>query len=224
MEIEDLEANDRVISFKQNLAIQELVDELRNKDTDPMKFRKGLTNLGLFMGYEISKTFDYEVIDIQTPVCPTRGIRILDKDNVVLINILRAAIPFIEGFYKVFPKARTGIISAWRGPAPESKIAVEYVKVPKTTKEDIIMIGDPMLATGHTISRIIDEVKNRGEFKRIMVVSVVSAPEGIREILAKHKDVEIITAVIDEKLNQMNYIIPGLGDAGDRCFGEPDKK
>ena len=66
------------------------------------------------MGYEISKTFDYEVIDIQTPVCPTRGIRILDKDNVVLINILRAAIPFIEGFYKVFPKARTGIISAWR--------------------------------------------------------------------------------------------------------------
>ncbi len=81
-----------------------------------------------------------------------------------------------------------------------------------------------MLATGHTISRIIDEVKSRGEFKRIIVVAVVSAPEGIREILAKHKDVEIVTAVIDEKLNQMNYIIPGLGDAGDRCFGEPDKR
>ncbi len=96
--------------------------------------------------------------------------------------------------------------------------------MPKTTKDDIIMIGDPMLATGHTISRIIDEVKSRGDFKRIIVVAVISAPEGIREILAKHKDVEVVTAVIDEKLNEKNYIVPGLGDAGDRCFGEPIKK
>ncbi len=224
MGIEDLEKNDRVISFKQNLAIQELVDELRDKNTDPIKFRKGLNKLGRYMGYELSKTFDYKVIDIDTPVCPTKGVRISDKDNLVMINILRAAIPFIEGFYKVFPKARAGIISAWRGPAPESRISVEYVKVPKTTKDDIIMIGDPMLATGHTISRIIDEVKSRGEYKRIIVVAVISAPEGIREILVKHNDVEVVTAVIDEKLNEKNYIVPGLGDAGDRCFGEPIKK
>ncbi|NMC60823.1 MAG: uracil phosphoribosyltransferase [Candidatus Methanofastidiosa archaeon] len=223
MGIDDLKNDKRVISFEQNLAIQELVDELRDKNTDPIKFRKGLNKLGRYMGYELSKTFDYKKIDIETPVSPTKGVRISDKDNIVMINILRAAIPFIEGFYKVFPKARAGIISAWRGPAPESKISVEYVKVPKTSKNDIIIIGDPMLATGHTISRIIDEVKTRGSFKRIIVVAVISAPEGIREILSKHQDVEVVSAVIDEKLNEKNYIVPGLGDAGDRCFGEPIK-
>lgn len=132
MGMKDLENDKRVISFKQNLAIQELVDELRDKDTDPIKFRKGLNKLGRYMGYELSKTFDYKMVDIDTPVSPTKAVKITDKDNIVMINILRAAIPFIEGFYKVFPKARAGIISAWRGPAPESKISVEYVKVPKT--------------------------------------------------------------------------------------------
>jgi uracil phosphoribosyltransferase len=223
MGMKDLENDKRVISFKQNLAIQELVDELRDKDTDPIKFRKGLNKLGRYMGYELSKTFDYKMVDIDTPVSPTKAVKITDKDNIVMINILRAAIPFIEGFYKVFPKARAGIISAWRGPAPESKISVEYVKVPKTTKKDIIIIGDPMLATGHTICRIIEEVKKRGPYKRILVVAVISAPEGVREILSKHPDVEVVSAVIDEKLNTKNYIVPGLGDAGDRCFGEPIK-
>ncbi len=221
MNREEIEKNDRVISFKQNLAIQEIVDELRNINTDPIKFRKGLNKLGRYMGYELSKTFDYEEIEIDTPLCTTRGVRISDKGNIVMINILRAAIPFIEGFYKIFPYARAGIISAWRGPPPESEITVEYVKLPKTEKNDVIIIGDPMLATGHTISRIIEEIKRRGKYKRIIVVAVISAPEGIGEVLSNHDDVEVVTAVIDEKLNEKNYIVPGLGDAGDRCFGEP---
>jgi len=210
-----------VYSFEDSPFIMEILTELRDEKTGPIAFRKGLVRLGRYMAYELTKTMDVEKVRVKTPLEETKGMIIKDRRNVVIITVLRAAIPLMEGLIKVLEHARVGIVSASRGKAPKFEIEMKYVKVPQVKAEDTVIVADPMIATGSTLIRVLDEVKRYGKPKRLVVLGVLAAPEGISRIKEAHPDVEIFVAAIDRELNEKGYILPGLGDAGDRAFGEP---
>ncbi len=212
-----------VYSFEDSPFIMEILTELRDERTGPIAFRKGLVKLGRYMAYELTKTMEVEKVPIKTPLEETEGVLIKDRRNVVIITVLRAAIPLMEGLIKVLEHARVGIVSASRGKAPKFEIEMKYVKVPQVKPEDTVIVADPMIATGSTLIKVLSEVKRYGKAKRYVVVGVLAAPEGISRIKEAHPDVEIFVAAIDRELNERGYILPGLGDAGDRAFGAPVK-
>ncbi|RLG73218.1 MAG: uracil phosphoribosyltransferase [Thermoprotei archaeon] len=206
---------------------QAVLTKLRDRRTGQIDFRKGLVRLGRVLGLELVKEFEIKEITVETPLGPAKGVAIPGMDNVVIITILRAAMPLTEGLIKVFPAARQGVVSARRveekgmGPGYEFEIEITYVKIPEIKHEDTVIIADPMLATGSTMVSIMDEVLKRGRAKRYFIASVISTPVGIAKVLKKFRDVDlkIYTVAIDEVINEMGYIVPGLGDAGDRAFG-----
>ncbi|EEB74471.1 uracil phosphoribosyltransferase [Thermococcus sp. AM4] len=214
---------DGVYSFEDSPFIMEVLTELRNKNTDSIAFRKGLVKLGRYMGYELTKTMDVEEIEVETPLEKTTGILVKDRRNVVIITVLRAAIPLMEGLIKVFEHARVGIVSASRGKAPKFEIEMNYIKIPNVRSEDTVIVADPMIATGSTLIRVLGEVSKYGKPKRLIVLGVLAAPEGIDRIKEAFPEAEIFVAKIDRGLNEKGYILPGLGDAGDRAFGAPLK-
>lgn len=206
---------------------QAVLTKLRDRRTGQIDFRKGLVRLGRVLGLELVKEFEIKEITVETPLGPAKGVAIPGMDNVVIITILRAAMPLTEGLIKVFPAARQGVVSARRveekgmGPGYEFEIEITYVKIPEIKHEDTVIIADPMLATGSTMVSIMDEVLKRGRAKKYFIVSVISTPVGIAKVLKKFRDIDlkIYTVAIDEVINEMGYIVPGLGDAGDRAFG-----
>jgi len=212
-----------VYSFDDSPYLMEILTELRDKETDSIAFRKGLVKLGRFMGYEIIKTMETAKVKVETPLEETEGIIVKDRRNVVIVTVLRAAVPLMEGLVKVFEHARIGIVSASRGKAPKFEIEMNYIKIPQITPKDTVIIADPMIATGSTLVRVIEEVKKYGTPKRLIVLGVLAAPEGISRIKKKFPEVEIFVTKIDRELNDKGYILPGLGDAGDRAFGAPIK-
>lgn len=212
-----------VYTIEDSPYLMEVLTELRDKETDSIAFRKGLVKFGRFMGYEIIKTMDTEKVIIETPLEETEGVVVRDRKNVVIITVLRAAVPMMEGLVKVFEHARIGIVSAVRGKAPEFKVEMNYIKIPHISDEDTVIIVDPMIATGSTLIEVISELKKYGEPKRIIVAGILGAPEGISKIKEKFPDVEIFVGKVDRELNEDGYILPGLGDAGDRAFGLPVK-
>ena len=214
---------DGVYSFEDSPFIMEILTELRDERTGPIAFRKGLVKLGRYMAYELTKTMEVEKVPVKTPLEETEGVLVKDRRNVVIITVLRAAIPLMEGLIKVLEHARVGIVSASRGKAPKFEIEMKYVKVPQVKPEDTVIVADPMIATGSTLIKVLSEVKRYGKAKRYVVVGVLAAPEGISRIKEAHPDVEIFVAAIDRELNERGYILPGLGDAGDRAFGAPVK-
>jgi uracil phosphoribosyltransferase len=201
-----------------------ILTQLRDKNTKQIGFRKGLVKLGRLIGYELIKTMELEEIEVETPLMvKAKGYRIPDLDHIIIINVLRAATPLVEGLLKALPDAKQGIVAIKR---IEEKPGIEnitvqkfYVKIPSISNEDIVIVADPMLATGSTISAVIAEILNVGKPKRLIVVSVIATEYGIRKILNNYPSTEIITVAIDPELNDHGYIIPGLGDAGDRAFG-----
>ncbi|MFA4719295.1 uracil phosphoribosyltransferase [Pyrococcus kukulkanii] len=214
---------EKVYSFEDSPFIMEILTQLRDKNTGSIAFRKGLVKLGRYMAYEITKTMETETVKVETPLEETEGIIVKDRRNVVIVTVLRAAIPLMEGLIKVFEHARVGIVSAVRGKAPKFEIEMDYVKIPQIKPEDTVIVADPMIATGSTLTKVLEEVKKYGEPKRTIIVGVLAAPEGITKIKSKFPDVEIFVAKIDRELDDKGYILPGLGDAGDRAFGEPLK-
>lgn len=212
-----------VYSFEDSPFIMEILTELRDERTGPIAFRKGLVKLGRYMAYELTKTMETVKVPVKTPLEETEGVLIKDRRNVVIITVLRAAIPLMEGLIKVLDHARVGIVSASRGKAPKFEIEMNYVKIPQITPEDTVIIADPMIATGSTLIKVIDEVKRYGKPKRLVVVGVLAAPEGIERVKKAHPEVEMFVAKVDRELNDKGYILPGLGDAGDRAFGSPVK-
>ncbi|AMM54869.1 uracil phosphoribosyltransferase [Pyrococcus kukulkanii] len=214
---------EKVYSFEDSPFIMEILTQLRDKNTGSIAFRKGLVKLGRYMAYEITKTMETKTVKVETPLEETEGIIVKDRRNVVIVTVLRAAIPLMEGLIKVFEHARVGIVSAVRGKAPKFEIEMDYVKIPQIKPEDTVIVADPMIATGSTLTKVLEEVKKYGEPKRTIVVGVLAAPEGITKIKSKFPDVEIFVAKIDRELDDKGYILPGLGDAGDRAFGEPLK-
>ncbi|WP_148882669.1 uracil phosphoribosyltransferase [Thermococcus aciditolerans] len=212
-----------VYSFEDSPFIMEILTELRDERTGPIAFRKGLVKLGRYMAYELTKTMEIEKVPIKTPLEETEGTLIKDRRNVIIITVLRAAIPLMEGLIKVLDHSRVGIVSASRSKAPKFEIEMKYVKVPQVKPDDTVILADPMIATGSTLIKVLDEVKKYGNAKRYVIVGVLAAPDGISRIKEAHPDVEIFVAAIDRELNEKGYILPGLGDAGDRAFGAPIK-
>lgn len=206
-----------VMSAEDSPYIQEILTRLRNKNTDSISFRRYLVSLGRYMAYELTKTFEYGEINIETPLEKTKGVRIWDMDNITIIVVLRAAIPFMEGVIKVLEKGKVGIVSASRGKPPDFDIEMNYVRIPRI-ENDILVILDPMIATGSTLVKVLEECEKYGKAKKRIVIGVIAAPEGIRKIKDKFPDVKIFVASVDRELNNHGYILPGLGDAGDRAF------
>ena len=207
------------------LARDELT-RIRNVETEQVAFRKGLVRLGRICGYEIiDGRMETEYTEIQTPLTTTMGERVKGLDDVVIVNVLRAATPFVEGLLKAFPRARQGVISASRDEEAgmnddgEFPISVEYVKLPDITEDDTVIIADPMLATGSTMTTVLDYITSeQTEPENLLVLAAVSAPEGIVRVSESQPDADIISVAIDDELDDDGFIVPGLGDAGDRAF------
>jgi uracil phosphoribosyltransferase len=208
----------------------DILTRLRDVETEQIAFRKGLVKLGRLCGYEIVDGFMATAdVPIRTPLAETTGAVVSGIDDVVIVNVLRAATPFVEGLLKAFPSARQGVISAGRDEAAgmddagQFPIDVDYVKLPAIEPADTVIVADPMLATGSTATTVLEEVTAGAPADaEIILLSAVSAPEGIRRVEAAFPEVTVLSVAIDDHLDEDGYIVPGLGDAGDRAFGTDD--
>jgi uracil phosphoribosyltransferase len=194
--------------------------DLRNVavQQDRLRFRTNLERLGTLMAYEVSKSLDFESKTITTPLKET-SVQ-LPNDDIVLISILRAALPFMDGFLKVYDKASVGFIGAWRKEEGDSiEVSLDYTAAPDLNGKTVILM-DPMLATGKSLVVALNQILKNGRPKKMHICSVISAPEGISYVKENIKiDYQMWTWAVDEKLNEQSYIVPGLGDAGDLSFG-----
>ncbi|HYB45605.1 MAG TPA: uracil phosphoribosyltransferase [Nitrososphaerales archaeon] len=209
------------VTVVQHPMVLEQLSLARNKGTNQIAFRKAIYRLGRFLAYEFLKTMETEKLRIETPLKATTGYKVKGNDKVVIIMVLRASIPFVEGMYKNLPLARTGVISAWRGKAPDFPIEVSYAKIPNIHRDDVVIVADPMLATGHTLLEVAKKVTQKGKPKRLVFFSVLATMKGINYVHRSFPGAEFYTCGIDPELNDHGYIVPGLGDAGDRAFGSP---
>jgi len=205
---------------------KDTLSKIRDVETEQVAFRKGLVKLGRVCGYEIiDGRMETEYVSIRTPLEEMMGERVKGIDDVVIVNVLRAATPFVEGLLKAFPLARQGVISASRdeeagrnedGTFP---IGIDYVKLPDIEAEDTVIVADPMLATGSTLCAVLDRVlAGSPDPEHLFVLSAVSAPEGLVRVGDRYPEAELLTVAIDDHLDENGFIVPGLGDAGDRAF------
>lgn len=196
--------------------IQHKLAYIRNEKTGSKEFRELVEEVAMLMAYEVARDFPLEEVDITTPIQKAKAKMIAGK-KVGLVPILRAGLGMVNGVLSLIPAAKVGHIGLYRD--PETVLPVEYYcKLPADVPEREWIIIDPMLATGGSINVAIDSLKSRGATK-IKLMCLIAAPEGIQAVLDKHDDVDLFVAAVDEKLNDHCYIVPGLGDAGDRLFG-----
>ncbi len=196
--------------------IQHKLTLMRDKNTGSKDFRELLTEITMLMGYEITRELPLEDIEIETPVVKTTA-KVIAGKKLGIVPILRAGLGMVDGLVNLIPAAKVGHVGLYRD--PETLQPVEYYcKFPQDIHEREMIVVDPMLATGGSAVAAIDVLKRDGA-KVIKLVNLVASPEGIAEVQKYHPDVDIYVASIDEKLNDHGYIVPGLGDAGDRLFG-----
>jgi len=196
--------------------IQHKLTQIRRKDTSTIQFRQMINEIGGLMVYEITRDLPLEEIEIETPVATAKS-RVIAGKKMVIVPILRAGLGMVDGILEMIPSARVGHIGIFRD--EETLQPHEYfAKFPDGLEQRDIFIVDPMLATGGSAIAAINSVKARGT-KNIKLVCLVGAPEGVEAVNDAHPDVTIYLAALDEKLNEKGYIVPGLGDAGDRIFG-----
>lgn len=189
---------------------------IRDKNTGSKEFRELVTEVSLLMGYEVTRDFPLEEIEIETPLTKMKS-QVISGKKVGIIPILRAGLGMVDGMLRLIPTAKVGHIGLYRD--PETLQPVEYYcKLPQDIEERELIVLDPMLATGGSAVAAINFLKERGA-KSIRLVCLIAAPEGVDAIQKAHPDVDIYVASLDEKLNEDAYIVPGLGDAGDRLFG-----
>lgn len=189
---------------------------MRDKETGSKDFRALLSEITILMGYEVTRDLPMEEVEIETPVAKMTAKKIEGK-KLAIIPILRAGLGMVDGLLSLVPVAKVGHIGLYRD--PETHEPVEYYcKLPFDIEDRYIIICDPMLATGGSASGAIEMLKKRG-CKQIKLLCLVAAPEGVERVQADHPDVEIFSAALDDCLNDHAYIVPGLGDAGDRLFG-----
>ena len=196
--------------------IQHKLSLMRDKNTGAKEFRELLEEISMLMVYEVTRDLPTEEIDIETPLCMTKS-RVLSGKKVGIIPILRAGLGMVDGVAKLMPAARIGHMGLYRDPATLQPVEY-YCKLPADSENRELLLLDPMLATGGSASAAITFIKQRNCFN-IRLVNLIAAPEGIERIQRDHPDVNIYVAACDEKLNEHGYIVPGLGDAGDRLFG-----
>ena len=188
---------------------------MRDKHTSTMKFRELLKEIAMFMGYEITRDFPLTYEEIETPLMKMSAPKIAGK-KVVIAPILRAGLGMVEGLTTLVPSARIGHIGMYRDEETCQPVFY-YYKMP-ANKERLVIVTDPMLATGGSACDAISRLKADG-YKHIRLMCLVASPQGVKAVEEKHPDVDIYLASLDEGLNEKNYILPGLGDAGDRIFG-----
>ncbi len=189
---------------------------LRKKETSSMEFRQITTEIATLMGYEVTRDLELRDIDIETPLEKTVGQEISGK-KISIVPILRAGIGMVDGLLTIVPSARVGHIGMYRDPETLKPVTY-YCKLPKDIENRLVILLDPMLATGGTLVEAIDELKAKGATK-IKSLNLLAAPEGIKAVQERHPDVDIYVCEVDRCLNEHGYILPGLGDAGDRLFG-----
>lgn len=195
--------------------VQHKLTLLRKKETSTMKFRELLEEIAMLMGYEVTRDLPLAYEQIETPLQTMESATIAGK-KVVVVPILRAGLGMVDGLLKLIPSARVGHIGLYRD-EETCKPVFYYYKMPDH-KERLVILTDPMLATGGSACDAITRLKKDG-FSNIRLMCLVASPEGVKAVRDNHPDVDIFTAALDQGLNDKNYILPGLGDAGDRIFG-----
>lgn len=196
--------------------IQHKVTMMRKTETNTKDFRELANEISLLMAYEVTRDLPLEDVEIETPICKTVAKTVAGR-SIGVVPILRAGLGMVDGILTLVPNAKVGHIGLYRD--PETHLPVEYYcKLPVDAEERTIIVVDPMLATGGSAVAAIQFLKDRG-CKDIKLMNLIAAPEGVKAVTDAHPDVEIYVAALDEKLNEHAYIVPGLGDAGDRLFG-----
>ena len=197
--------------------IQHKLSIMRNKDTGVKQFREAVNEISALMCYEATRNLPTEEIEIETPVAPAK-VRVLAGKKLAIVPILRAGLGMVDAMIDLIPSAKVGHIGLYRD--PETHEPVEYYcKMPPDISERQVFIVDPMLATGGSVVASIQILKEKYGCKNITLMDIIAAPEGVARVQKEHPDVDIFVCAVDEKLNEHAYIVPGLGDAGDRIFG-----
>ena len=196
--------------------VRHKVTMLRDKNTSTKDFRELVEEISLLMAYEVTRDLPLEEVEIETPICKTKA-QVVSGRSLGIIPILRAGLGMVDGILTLVPNAKVGHIGLYRDPVTFKPVEY-YCKLPLDATERNLIVVDPMLATGGSSSAAIGFLKDRG-CSNIKLMCLIAAPEGVEKIQKDHPDVEIFVAALDEKLNEHKYIVPGLGDAGDRLFG-----
>lgn len=196
--------------------VQHKLTLMRRKETSTANFRKLLNEIGALLAYEVTRNFPMHEVEVETPLEKTTG-RMIDGKKLVFVPILRAGTGLLDGFLSVIPGARVGHLGLYRDPKTLSPVEY-YFKMPGEMPERDAIVLDPMLATGHSAVAAVERLKEAHP-RSIRFVCLVSSPQGIATLRQAHPDVPIYTASVDRELNDHAYILPGLGDAGDRIFG-----
>jgi uracil phosphoribosyltransferase len=196
--------------------IQHKLAFIRDYRTGTKEFRELVGEIASFMAYEATRSFPLEDIEVETPVARAKC-KVISGKKLAVIPILRAGLGMAEGITKLIPAAKVGHIGVYRDPSTLKPVEY-YCKLPADLEERELLLVDPMLATGGSAAASISFIKERGG-RQIKLMCLIAAPEGLKVVQEAHPDVEIFVAAIDEKLNDHGYIVPGLGDAGDRLFG-----
>ena len=195
--------------------VKHKLTNIRKKDTKTKDFYQNVSEIAGLMAYEITRDFPLRPVEIETPIC--KSVQYELANEIVIVPILRAGLGMVDGIRSMIPTARVGFIGLYRD--EETLEPHEYyAKFPDNISESIVLLVDPMLATGGSASAAIDMLKKRG-CKDIRYVGLVGAPDGVNRLQADHPDVDIYLASLDDHLNENGYIVPGLGDCGDRLFG-----
>ncbi len=208
--------DDQMVIVIDHPLITHKLTQIRKKETGTNEFRKIVNEIGGLMVYEITRDLELEDVKIETPVASMIA-RQITGEKLVICPILRAGLGMVDGILQMLPSARVGHIGLYRDEATLKPVEY-FAKFPNKMDERLVIIVDPMLATGGSAVNAIDMVKKRNA-RNIKFVCLVAAPEGVKELRENHPDVPVYIAALDEKLNEKGYIIPGLGDCGDRIFG-----
>jgi uracil phosphoribosyltransferase len=196
--------------------VQHKLTRMRDETTDTEHFRRFVREVGQMLAYEVTRDLPTELVKIRTPITEVASPMIAGKQQ-CLVSILRAGNGMLDGMLELLPAAKVGHVGLYRDPSTLEPIEY-YFKVPSDVAERLVIVCDPMLATGNSAVAAINRLKDHG-VTAIKLVCLLAAPEGVRAMLERHPEVPVTVAALDEKLNDHGYIVPGLGDAGDRIFG-----
>ena len=196
--------------------VQHKLSIMRNKETGSKDFRQLLKEISLLMGYEVTRDIPLDSIEIETPICKTTARQVSGR-KLAIVPILRAGLGMVEGLLELVPVARVGHIGLYRNEETHEPV-VYYSKLPEDVNTRMVIVTDPMLATGGSASDALTMLKEKG-CTNIRLMCLVGVPEGIERVQRDHPDIDIYLAAVDDHLNENAYIVPGLGDAGDRIFG-----